>query len=223
MELRARSYTAGALLVAGSILEVIAMGHHPSVRTADVAAAVAAITALRTLSGVVHGILIALMLAIAYALSEFVQRRGMDRPLIRAGAISYGAGVIFMSLAALTSGFITPGVAAFTSHASATDLAINAQILTLCQMINQSTANAGAVAMSVGILGFSLDILKQARGRGIGLFGLLVGILPALLLPLGLAHLDVAGMTYVVILQGLWCVAVGVRFLNDPTGAWVRA
>jgi hypothetical protein len=92
MELRARSYTAGALLVAGSILEVIAMGHHPSVRTADVAAAVAAITALKTLSGVVHGILIALMLAIAYALSEFVQRRGMDRPLIRAGAISYGAG-----------------------------------------------------------------------------------------------------------------------------------
>lgn len=45
MELRARSYTAGILLVAGSILEVVAMGHHPSVRTADVAAAVAGLTA----------------------------------------------------------------------------------------------------------------------------------------------------------------------------------
>ena len=221
MELRARSYTAGIILVAGSALQVVAMAHHPSVATQDIAQAVAAIAALKTLSGVVHAILIALMLAVAYALSEFAERRGSGRPFIRMGALSYFAGVIFMSGAALVSGFITPGLATYAPHESASDLAMNAQLLTLCRLLNQSAANAGAVAMSLGILGFSLDVFKEARG--IALLGLLVGALPALALPLGLAHLDVRGMSNVVLLQALWCVALGVKFLTAPTNAWARA
>src|SRR5579862_9796742 len=55
--------TAGTVLMAAAILEVLVMGHHPSVRVRDPAQGVAALQAVGTISAWVHGILIALLIA----------------------------------------------------------------------------------------------------------------------------------------------------------------
>ncbi len=201
----ARSIAAGAILLAATLLEVVGMAHHPSVHTPDVATAVQQIAQLGKLSGWVHGVLLAAMLCMAYGLLEFVLRRGALRPWMLAGSLAYGVGVLIMMGAGLVSGFILPGVAALTPHVSPTDLAINAQLLILCRVLNQSCANAATVAISAGILCWSIDLVRE-RGllRGLSLLGFVVGILPAAALISGALRLDVHGMSEVVWLQALW-------------------
>jgi hypothetical protein len=210
-----RSSSAGALLLAASVLEIFGMAHHPTVHTHDVAVAVQQIADLSSLSAWVHGVLLALMLIIVFGFSEFVLRRGITRPAIRAGIIAYGAGVLVMIGAAMTSGFIITGLMSLTPHVTAGDLQINAQLLMLCRVLNQSCANFGVVAMSAGIALWSIDLLREAGvRRALGILGLVISVLPASALILGLIHLDVPGMTHVLLLQAVWNCAIGVALLR---------
>jgi hypothetical protein len=207
---------AGAILIVATGLEIASMAHHPSVRTSDAAQAVRQISDMASLSGWVHGTLLAFMLLIAYGFSEFVLRRGITRPLIRAGAITYAAGVLVMFGAAMVSGFIIGELMNLTPHATTVDLQINAQLLTLCRVLNQTWANVGAVAMSAGIALWSIDLLRSAGlARFIGFLGLAISVLPAGALIFGMMHLDVHGMTVVVLLQAAWNVAVGAAMLRE--------
>jgi hypothetical protein len=211
-----RSVAAGAVLLAATLLEVLAMAHHPSVHTPDVATAIERIARLATLDGWVHGVVLSAMLAIAYGLFEFTLRRGALRPWMRAGSLAYGAGVIIMMGAGLVSGFILPGLIASTPHVSATDLAGCAQMLILCRELNQSCANAATVAISAGIVFWSIDLLRE-RGllRALGLLGLLAGLLPAAALISGSLRLDVHGMSEVVWLQALWNGAIAIALIRS--------
>ena len=225
MDQEIRGRLAGSTLIAAALLEVVAMGHHPTVTTPDILEAVRQIARSSALAGVVHGVLMALMLIIVYGLSEFASRRGAMRPAIRAGIIAYLAGVFAMLGAAMVSGFIVPGLMALSAHNSPTDLAVNVQLLILCRVLNQSCANFGAVAMSAGIIFWSIDLLRRDAGwrRGIGIAGIMVGLLPAAALVLGALHLNLQGMSAVVMLQSLWCCGIGVVFMLDPSGAWRAA
>jgi hypothetical protein len=207
---------AGAVLATATVLEILAMAHHPSVHTADVAQAVRIFSQLAPLGAWVHGTLQALLLIAAYGLSEFILRRGVRRPLIRAGAIAYGAGVIVMIGAAMVSGFIITDLMELTPHTTPTDLQINAQLLILCRVLNQACANFGAVAMSAGIALWSADLIRDTgTPRMIGVLGLSVSVAPALALMFGLMHLDVPGMTAILVLQAVWNVAVGIAMMRS--------
>jgi len=99
-------------------------------------------------------------------------------------------------------------------HATAVELQINFQILLLCRVLNQSCANFAVVAMSVGIFCWSLDLCRNAGSRrAVGLLGCLVGLAPALALMFGKIHLDVHGMTQVVVVQAAWNMAVSLLIL----------
>jgi hypothetical protein len=202
---------AGRLLIAVSLLEVLAMAHHPSVAAHDVAGAVQEIGRMSALTGTVHGALIALMLVSFYCLSEFCLQRGMRRPLVRAGLIAYATGVIAMIGAATVSGFIITDLAAHLTDTTPAGQQISAQLLTLCHMLNQTLAKIGVVAMSVGIAFWSIGLLHD-RGfaRWIGGLGCVIGLLPIAGLALGVLHLDVRGMGAAVLLQTAWSIGLGV-------------
>jgi hypothetical protein len=213
---RRQAAIAGAILGIATLLEIAAMARHPSVHSSNAADAVHQIGELSALSGWVHGALLALMLIVAYGLSEFALRRGLRRPLIRAGAIAYAAGVLVMLGAAMVSGFIISDLVAYTPHATTTDLQINAQLLTLCRILNQTWAKFGAVAMSAGIGLWSVDLLREAGvARALGVLGLLASAVPAVAIVFGWMHLDVHGMTAVVLMQAVWCIAVGVAMIRS--------
>ena len=164
----------------------------------------------------VHGALIALMLIIGYGFSEFVLRRGIEHPLIRAGTIASGAGVMAMLGAAMVSGFITTDLAAYTPYVTSIDLQINAQLLMLRRVLNQTWAQFGALAMSAGIAVWSADFLRDTGApRFLGVLGALASLGPALALTFGLMHLDVFGMTAVVLLQAVWNVSVGIAMIRS--------
>jgi hypothetical protein len=208
----------GIILLAASLLEILAMAHHPSVATSDITLALRQIAEFSRHAAIVHGVLLALMLLVLYGLSEFALRRGIARPLIRAGAIAYVFGAIAMMGAALVSGFIVPDVAALTPHLSPADLQTNAQLLILCRVLNQSSANFGAVAMCVGIGLWSCDLLfGPSPQRLVGALGCAVGALPAIALMSGLIRLNVHGMSAVVLAQAIWYVAVAVLLMRGAT------
>lgn len=206
---------AGWLLVAVTLVELVAMAHHPRVRTHDVGDALVAIDGFATVDRLVHGVLIAALLATGFALSIFASRRGLDRPSIRAGAIAYSAGLLAMIGAALVSGFVLPDVATSLPRSSTNDLQIAGSLLIYCRLLNQACAGCATVAMSAGIALWSIDLLAD-RGleRAIGILGCLVAAVTATLLLAGSLRLDVHGMQQVVIGQGAWSVAIAGSMLR---------
>jgi hypothetical protein len=208
--------SAGALLIAATTLEVVVMAHHPSVKTANLALAVEELRTMVALSAWVHGTLIALLLAGYYSFAQFAHRRGLRRPLVLVGLISYTAGMLALIAAALIDGFVTPRVVLPTTILGLGDMHVTAQILVLCSLLNRAAADLGAIAMSVGIAAWSLDLL---RGAGLlrvtGVLGVLVGLIPAIALISGALALNVHGMLLVVILQAIWAIAVGILLVTS--------
>ena len=191
------------------------MAHHPSVHAHDLATVLVQLQALSAVSAWVHGVLIALMLIVFFALTEFAWQRGITRPAIRAGLIAYAVGVVAMTGAALVDGFVTPRVAMLSPGVSATDLQVTAQLLKLCMLFNQALASLGAVAMSVGITAWSVDLMRGAGAeRALGVFGVAIGLGSAGALILGALQLDLHGMMLVLLLQVIWTTGVGVLLLR---------
>src|SRR3984893_547448 len=214
---RAAARSAGALLIGGSILEIAAMAHHPSVHAHDVAAVLAQLQALAAVSAWVHGVLIALMLTVFFALTEFACQRGITRPSIRAGLIAYAAGVVAMMGAALVDGFVTPRVAMLGAGLRAADLSITAQLLDLCVLFNQALARLGAIALSAAIIAWSLDLLRRAGlERALGAAGIAIGLGCVAALIAGVLQLDLHGMMLVLVLQAAWTIGLGALLIHHP-------
>jgi hypothetical protein len=207
---------AGILLVAATLFSVLAMAHHPSVTSHDIHDAIVELGAKADLSAWVHGILIGLMLLVFWCLTEYSLRRGIERPLVRAGLVFYGAGVVAMIGAAAVSGWITakvPGL--FPPSPSDQDMHTMAVLINFSGVLNRTLANIGAVAMSAGILAWSVGIIHSGGWpRFVGVVGILAGLSPAAMLITDGMHLDVQGMLLVVLIQGVWNIALGVLLIT---------
>jgi hypothetical protein len=201
---------AALVLIVVPFLEVFAMAHHPSVHAHELTQVVAELRAAAGSSALVHGILIALMYLVLLALTEFSVQSGLSRAAVRAALIAYGAGVVFMTAAALVSGFITGRIALAVPALAPADPALIVQFATLATLFNQAFARCAAVLMSAGIAAWSLALLRgSVAARAVGGFGLLTGIGCALAVISGVLRLDVHGMAAVLALQSLWTVGVG--------------
>jgi hypothetical protein len=115
---------------------------------------------------------------------------------------------------------VTPRVAMLSTGVSAADLRVTAQLLDLCMLFNQALARLGAVAMSVGITAWSVDLVRGAGAeRALGVFGVAIGLGSAGALILGALQLDVHGMMLVLLLQVIWTTGVGVLLLRTRNAA----
>jgi len=202
---------AGIGLIVATLLSVLAMAHHPTVTAPDITTAIQQLKDLADLSGWVHGILIGLMLLVFWCFTEYSLRRGVEKPLVRGGLIFYGAGVVAMIGAATVSGWLTTRAGGLVPNPTEADLRVLAMFINFSGSMNRVLADVGAVAMSAGILAWSVGLMHdKGWNRGVGILGLVAGLAPALLLITGGMHLDVHGMMHVVVLQGAWNVALGV-------------
>ena len=206
---------AGIILIAVTILEVLAMAHHPSVHAHDLASAIDQLGRSAGLSAVVHGTLIALMLIGFCCLTEFSVLRGLHRPAVRAGLVAYAVGVVAMVGAAIVDGFVTGQLAARLVGESASELQVTRQILLLCETLNQALAQLGTAATSVGIAAWSLSLLRSgAFARVLGIFGVLTGASAIAAILFGVMQLDVHRMMLVLALEGVWMLGAGVLLVR---------
>ena len=183
---------AGGALIAGSLLSVLAMAHHPEHVDPN------------GLVGLVHGAMIVLMSVIAFGFAHFALRRGVARPTILAGLIAYFIGLVADLGAGTTNGFIVPALAAHGAALSGRD------VFLLAWEANQALARLGVFATAAAFTFWSIDFLRRPgfEPKAIG------GLGPVILLVTGAIDMHVAGAFAAYAAFAAWGVIVGMHLFR---------
>jgi hypothetical protein len=189
---------AGGALIAGSLLSVLAMAHHPDHIDPG------------GLVGIVHGAMIVLMTALAFGFAHFALRRGLGRPAILAGLVAYLVGLVADLGAGTTNGFIVPALAAHGTALTGRD------VFLLAWEANQALAKLGVFATAAAFTLWSIDFLRRpgVETKAIGGLGLATGLVPAALLGTGAINMHVAGAFAAYAAFALWGTIVGLHIVR---------
>src|SRR5437867_5733991 len=106
------SRNSGILLAIGSAIAVVFIALHPNPHAHDPSEAGAAMEHIATLNAIVHGALIANQSLILLGLIGLAGRLGFELLSVRGGLVAYAFGVLGVTGAALTNGFIVPALIA---------------------------------------------------------------------------------------------------------------
>jgi hypothetical protein len=96
----------GIVLIASSVVAVVAMAHHPAPGGADFAAWARNVERIGALNEAVHGTMIGLVGVLTWALSAFAIRRGVHRSLVSLGLVAWAIGAGSMIIAPVLNGFV---------------------------------------------------------------------------------------------------------------------
>jgi hypothetical protein len=213
MSKRVASLTA-ALLILMTLVEVLAILHHPHVQDRDHLQATLKIIAVGHLAGWIHGLAIACTLFIAYCLGELLRSR-VAAPLMRAAALAYAAGIVGWITAATIDGWVVERLASSLAHDTPSDLEGNARLFVMCMAWVVASTNVGVVLTSVAILIASAGLFRNGRSWQIaGTLGLLVGAALSLSIITDRLTMDGHGIIMAIGSQGLWFVVLGIVSLR---------
>ena len=205
---------AAGLLILTTLVELLAIWHHPHVRTYDQLQSTLEMVAVTNLAEWIHGLAIGCSLLIAYCLGELLRNR-VPAALLRAAALVYAAGISAWIAAATVDGWVLERLAAGLPHVTPLDLDANVRLFRLCMAWVVSSTNVGVVLTSVGIILASAGLMRNGRSWQIaGIIGLLVGLLLSISLAAGHLTMDGHGIMMPVGLQGLWFVSLGMVALR---------
>jgi hypothetical protein len=205
----------GIALVVSSIVAVAAMAHHPTAGGGgDFATFANNVQRIAAVNQVVHGMMIVLVAVLTWTLVAFACRRGIHRPLVMAGLFAWAIGAVVNVIPPVFNGFVVVDVArrALASPETADMLRITLQTLGSAVGV---IAIIGALGMSAAVLLWSADLAADTgAARWTGVFGLVAGAGLVVALPTGIARLDVAGMTLVLVAWAVWFLAVGTLMIQ---------
>lgn len=186
---------AGFALVGSAAVTLLAMSHHPT--SAHAAAA----------GRIVHGVLIAMAAPAAYGFLHWSRIRGLGRPAVAAGLVTYMVALFGHVGAALINGFVVTALAHEGGAAG--------DVHPLAWEANQALAGLGVFATGTAYVLWSLDLLRRGGGweRLVGATGLLLGQVPPALLGVGLLRMNLHGATIIYGAEMLWMALVGLLML----------
>jgi hypothetical protein len=206
--------TMAALLMLTTLVEILAIFHHPHVQDHDRLQATLQIVAVTHLAGWIHGVAIGCSLLIAYCLGELLRSR-VPAPLMRAAALVYAAGIVGWITAATVDGWVLERLAGSLARETPADLESNARFFKMCMAWVVASTNVGVVLTSAGIFIASAGLLRNGRSWQIaGTLGMLVGAALSFSIVAGRLTMDGHGIIMAVGLQGLWFVSLGIVSLK---------
>jgi hypothetical protein len=210
---------AGITLILATLLEVLVIAHHPGMSLREMVQGSAAAENVGTFGEWVHGTLMVLVVAVYFGLTEFAVQQDLRRPFVRLGLIAYSLGLLAMLGAALLNGFVTwralMTIGRLAAAGTLQEPTVFRQLLILASVLSQSLADVGGIAMSTGVVLWSISILWGTRyERVVGAGGVLVGVASAIALGTGTLVLDQHGILALAIFEALWTVCIGVLLLQ---------
>jgi len=208
---------AGIVLIATTLLAIVMMAHHPTAGSHDSVELARQISEMATLSRVVHGVLIALIVIQLYVFLIFSEWIRASRGIARFGLFAYAFGAIAMTGAALISGFLVSDLAAHYADMPADHAAAFADLALFAMTGNQVLAKLGVIAMSAGILAWSIALIGARETRWLAIVGFFASVGPAAALLAGVIRLNVGGMMIVVLCQAAWNVAAGIFLIRSKS------
>ena len=205
----------GVALVAGAILAVAAMTHHPTASSGgDFAAFARNVDRIAAVNQAVHGVMIALLAVLTWTLVAFAARRGLHRPLVMAGLIAWAIGVVMMVIPPVFNGFVVVDIArrALASPDAVDMLRVTLQVLSSAVGV---IVMIGTIGMSLAVFLWSADLTREAgAARWTGVLGLVAGAALVIAVPTRIPRLDATGMTLVVAAWAAWFLALGILMIR---------
>ncbi|NQZ21586.1 MAG: hypothetical protein HRT53_05955 [Colwellia sp.] len=207
---------AGIIIAASTLLSLFMMMHHPTVTTTGMAAQVAEVQHESLVNNIVHGSLILFVLMTLAAFSIYSNHRGKKHLAVAIAHLFYFVGSLAMVAAALINGYVYPDFLLEYRTASAQELAQLPMFKSLLWSTNQTLAKLGVITMSVAILFWSIDLLRD-KGivKIVAVLGMIIGLGCSVAIIVGVLTLNVAGMTQIVMLQGLWNLAIAYLMIRS--------
>jgi len=206
----------GIIIAISTLTSLFMMMHHPTVTAPGMAAQVAEVKHESVLNNIVHGALILFVLMTLAAFSIYSNHRDKKHLTVAVAHLFYFIGSIAMVTAALINGFVYPDFLLGYSTASPQELAQLPMFKSLLWSANQTFGKLGVITMSVAILFWSINL---SRDKGIvklvAGIGMVIGLGCSSAIIMGVLTLNVAGMTQVVMLQGIWNLAVAYLMIRS--------
>ncbi len=198
----------GTALILGSVGTMVTMALHP---TGHDLAAPEHFERVALLAKVVHSLAIASVPVTFLGVLALARRLdGPDRSAI-AGLVVFGLAAFSVVVAAVVSGFVTPELMRGHLDADAATKEQLHRVLDLAHELNQGFARVYVVASSAAIALWSVAILRgRGLAKGLGVYGLVLGVAATLGIVSGHLRLDVHGFGAVVLGQAVWWITAGV-------------
>jgi hypothetical protein len=207
---------AGIVIATSTLTSLFMMMHHPTVATKKIAAQVAEVQRESVLNHVVHGSLILFVLLTLAAFSIFSNYRDKKHLTVSIAHLFYFIGSIAMVAAALINGFVYPDFIQGYGSASPQTLAQLPLFKSLLWSANQTLGSLGVITMSVAIFFWSINLWHDnGIVRMIAAIGMAVGGYCSTAIVFGELTLNLAGMTQVVMLQGVWNSAIAYLMIRS--------
>jgi hypothetical protein len=202
------------LLILTTLVETVAIFHHPHVQGHDRLQATLQIVALSHLGGWIHALAIGCSLLNAYCLAELLRIR-VPGPVLRAAAVAYGAGIVCWITAATIDGWVLEQLAGNLPRDTPADLENNMRLFELCMDWVVASTNVGVVLTSVGILIASAGMFRNVWSwRIAGVLGVVVGTALSLGIGAGRLSMDRHGIIVAVGSQGIWFICLSIVSLT---------
>lgn len=204
----------GLVLIGAAAATIVGMLHHPTGHGSTGEELADSLVQARPMLRLVHGAMIALLLAMTYGVTAYANRRGLDRPLVLLGLITFIAGIFVMLPAPLLDGFVIADFAA-QARSSADVMATFPAVSLFAMDILLAFAKASSVLISFGIALLSVGMMHD-RGamRWLGIVGAITALPGAMAIMAGHLQLDRHGMTLMVVCWAVWFVGLGVQLIR---------
>lgn len=211
---RLSSRLIGWSLLGLSILANLAMAHHPYITVSDPQGKIEQMTQIAPLTTYVHGVLMLVVLAYMWLFTLYGALK--NTPINWLGSGVFVVGGLALLGAALISGFLSPALMLDTKINTPEQLAIFKFQSHLMWQSNQIMANAGTLAWLCALICWSSTMLRDDKlTRWVGLIGLVIGSAGLLGIITGKWHLNVKGMSLIVLATTTWfCALAGCLLWN---------
>lgn len=205
----------GVLLIAASVAALLVVMHHPIHGGEDFVELSEEIQEHWVFNAIIHIVMVAIVMGFLLGASYIPKTIGHDRLCVRAGAIIYAFGGLGMIFAASISGLsIAIATQSLDSTSEVSLLIAEAGFQTL-MTLNETAALGGMVAMSLGVLFWSISMFQQgSRWPVAGFVGIFSGVLGVVGVFGGHLGASVHGMIIFASLQSLWNITVGIHFVR---------
>lgn len=204
----------GLVLIGSAAATIVGMLHHPVGHGATSTELAQSLVEAGPMLRLVHGAMIALLLALTYGVTTYTIRRGLDRPLVLLGLITFVAGIFAMLPAPLLDGFVIADFAAQAQRNTDAMAAFPAVSLFAMDML-LAFAKASSVLIGFGIVLLSVGMMHD-RGlmRWLGIVGVVTALPGAIAILSGHLQLDRHGMTLIVMCWSVWFIGLGVQLVR---------
>jgi hypothetical protein len=165
----------------------------------------------------VHVVAMVCICGLMYGYTVLSQRLDLRRAPVLIGLMTYAFGSALMLLATLLDGFISTGIAAdFVNGTPEAAQAARWMIHVVESVVLTDVARVAWVLQSVAAMAWSVALLRDAgMRRVVGGIGLIAGGLPAAMVIVAGAQMDLGVVVGTLLLQALWNVAAGVLMLRE--------